>query len=75
MLYSGWARGAAVRARRRRGGQTLGPVLSIFDELKTPYIAEIRAMATKPTIKPMKMITAGSKSDVSFFSLYSSSRP
>lgn len=52
-----------------------GPELSIFDELNTPYIAEINATATKPTIRPMQMMTAGSNSDVSFFSLYSSSRP
>ena len=26
-------------------------MLSIFEELKTPYIAEISAIATKPTIK------------------------
>ena len=52
-----------------------GPELSIFDELNTPYIAEISATATNPTINPMKMMTAGSNSDVSFFSLYSSSRP
>ena len=48
---------------------------SSFEELNTPYIAEISATATKPTISPMKMMTAGSNSEVSFLSLYSSSRP
>ena len=34
--------------------------------LKMPYIAETSAMATKPTIRPMTMMTSGSNSAVSF---------
>ncbi len=37
-------------------------------------MAEMRATATKPTMKPMKRMTAGSNRVVSRLSLYSSSR-
>ena len=37
--------------------------------LKMPYIAETSAMATKPTIPPITMMTSGSKIEVSFLIL------
>jgi len=36
---------------------------------KTPYIADTRAIATKPTTPPMAMITTGSMSEVTFLIL------
>ena len=53
-----WSGPPRVGARGRV--RHFGPELSIFDELNTPYIAEISATATNPTINPMKMMTAGS---------------
>ncbi len=50
------------------GGRRSGSYWA-FWPLNTPYIAETRATATKPTTTPMKMMIAGSASDVSFFSL------
>jgi hypothetical protein len=78
-LYGGRER-VLNRSRRsfatvttERGARYLGVI--DFDWLNTPYIAEINATATKPTMRPMKMITAVSNNDVRRLSLYSSSRP
>ena len=56
--------------RRHRGltGRAQPP-LSVELPLKMPYIAETSATATKPTITPITMITAGSASAVSRASL------
>jgi DDE domain len=43
--------------------------LNFFWFWNTPYIAETSATATNPTTRPMKMMIAGSASDVSFLSL------
>lgn len=40
-----------------------------FTWRKTPYIADTKAMATNPTIRPMTTMTIGSKSEVSFLIL------
>ena len=56
---------AAVVAPRCSDGRTC----HTSTWLKMPYIAETRATATKPTIRPMTMMTAGSKSAVSFLIL------
>ena len=48
---------------------TYGGVHQTLTCLKMPYIADTRAMATKPTRRPMTMMTAGSNSAVSFLIL------
>ncbi len=62
-------RWAAARRARRGASDESRTSPSVFWLLNTPYIAETRATATKPTTTPMKMMIAGSASDVTFLSL------